>query len=68
MEINDGSMTYICTKVVLNPEDGVKIKRPSKGKEVTREELRVITDEKTQEMMKKYSNGGGEVHIKIGRG
>lgn len=68
MEINDGSMTYICTKVVLNPEDGVKVKRPSKGKEVTREELRVITDEKTQEMMKKYSNGGGEVHIKIGRG
>lgn len=68
MEINDGRMSYVCTKVVLNPEDGVKIKKPSKGKEVTREELRTITDEKTQEMMEKYKNGGGEVQIKIGRG
>ena len=68
MEVNDGSMSYVCTKVILNPEEKVKIKRPSKGKEVTREELRVITEEKTQEMMKKYSNGGGDVQIKIGRG
>ncbi len=68
MEINDGSMSYVCTKVVLNPEEGVKIKRPSKGKEVTREELRAITEEKTKEMMEKYSNGGGDVQIKIGRG
>lgn len=68
MEVNDGSMSYVCTKVILNPEEKVKIKRPSKGKEVTREELRAITEEKTQEMMKKYSNGGGDVQIKIGRG
>lgn len=68
MEINDGRMSYVCTKVVLNPEDGVKIKKPSKGKEVTREELRKITEEKTQEMMEKYKNGGGDVQIKIGRG
>jgi len=68
MEVNDGSMSYVCTKVILNPEDKIKIKQPSKGKEVTREELRTITEEKTQEMMKKYSNGGGDVTIKIGRG
>ena len=68
MEVNDGSMSYVCTKVILNPEDKIKIKRPNKGKEVTREELRIITEEKTQEMMKKYSNGNGEVTIKIGRG
>lgn len=68
MEISDGSMSYVCTKVTLNPEDKVKIKKPSKGKKVTRAELRAISEEKTQEMMKKYSNGGGDVHIKIGRG
>lgn len=68
MEISDGAMSYVCTQVVLNPKEGVKIKRPSKGKEVNREELRAITEEKTKEMMEKYSNGGGEVQIKIGRG
>jgi len=68
MELSDGSISYVCTKVTLNPEGGVKIKRPTKGKEVTREELRAITEEKTQEMMNKYKNGGGDVQIKIGRG
>ena len=67
MEVNDGTTTYICTKVVLNPEDGVKIKRPSKGKKVTREELKVEMDAKSQEMMKKYSNGKGAT-FKIGGG
>lgn len=69
MEINDGSMSYVCTKVVLNPEEKIKIKKPSKGKAVTRAELEKITEEKTQEMMKKFKNGGdGEIEIRIGRG
>ncbi|MFT7381055.1 MAG: hypothetical protein ACI9Z3_000936, partial [Roseivirga sp.] len=41
----------------------------SKGKRVNREELKVITDEKSEEMMKKFSNDGGKAHkmeIKIG--
>lgn len=68
MEINDGSMSYVCTKVVLNPEEKIKIKKPSKGKTVTRAELQKITEEKTEEMMNKYKNGKGEVEIRIGRG
>lgn len=69
MEISDGKITYLCTKVILNPEDGVKIKKPSKGKRVTPEELKVIRDEKTKEMMEKYSQGSGDgktIQIKIG--
>tara|TARA_R110001592_G_scaffold119604_4_gene322844 strand:- start:2035 stop:2880 length:846 start_codon:yes stop_codon:yes gene_type:complete len=69
MEISDGKTTYICTKVILNPEEGVKIKKPSKGKKVTPEELKVIQDEKNKEMMEKYSQGSGDGHtikIKIG--
>ncbi|WP_323755678.1 GLPGLI family protein [Roseivirga sp.] len=69
MEISDGKLTYLCTKVILNPEEGVKIKKPSKGKKVTPEELKVIQDEKTKEMMEKYSQGGGDgksFKIKIG--
>ena len=69
MEITDGKTTYLCTKVILNPEGGVKIKRPSKGKKVTPEELKIIQDEKTKEMMEKYSQGSGDgktIKIKIG--
>lgn len=68
MEVNDGTTTYICTKVVLNPEEGVNIKRPNKGKRVTREELRAEIEAKSEEMMKKYSNGRGGVSFKIGGG
>lgn len=67
LEVSNGTTSYLCTKVVLNPEDGVNIKPLKKGKAVTREELKAIREEKTQEMMQKYSNGGdGNVTIKIG--
>ncbi len=66
MEVNNGTTTFICTKVVLNPEDGVKIKRPSKGKKVTRAELKAETEAKIAEMSGKFSTGKGEMQIKIG--
>lgn len=58
LEVNDGTTSYVCTKVVLNPEDGVEIKKPNKGKKVTREEFRTEMDAKTEEMMKKFEQGG----------
>ncbi len=67
LELGDGSTTYLCTKVVLNPEEEIKIKRPSKGKKVTREELRVEMDAKLEEMSKKFKQGGkGGATIRIG--
>lgn len=67
MELSDGRMSYACTKVILNPEKGVKIKKPRKGKKVTREELRAETDAKMAEMAEKFSSGGKEgIKIKIG--
>jgi GLPGLI family protein len=68
LEVSDGSTTFLCTKVTLNPSEGVEIKKPSKGKRVNREELKVITDEKTEEMMKKFEKGGDKhgMQIKIG--
>lgn len=59
LEYDDGSVTYLCTKIVLNPEKGVEIKIPQKGKKVTEEEFEAISEQKMEEMMKKY-NGGGE--------
>lgn len=67
MELSDGRMSYACTKVILNPEKEVKIKKPKKGKKVTREELRAETDAKMAEMAEKFSSGGKEgIQIKIG--
>ncbi|MCE7996441.1 MAG: GLPGLI family protein [Roseivirga sp.] len=66
LEINDGTTTFLCTKVVLNPEGGVNIKVPSKGKKVNRKELAVIREEKTAEMMKNMKNGNGSFRISTG--
>lgn len=68
LEVKSGNMTYLCTKVVLNPEGGVNIKVPSKGKKVNREELRAIREEKTQEMMKNFKNSKGNSTFKISTG
>ncbi|MEO9872199.1 GLPGLI family protein [Ekhidna sp.] len=64
LELKDGSFTYLCTKVELNPATPIQIEVPSKGKRVTREEADKIRDEKLQEMMKKYDTGeGGERRV-----
>jgi GLPGLI family protein len=56
LEITAGKMTYLCTKVVLNPKEGVKIKVPSKGKEITRKEWEEMNEEVTEGMLKQYRN------------
>ena len=59
LELKEGNLTYLCSKIELNPEKSVEIEKPSKGKVVTREEADKIRDEKMQEMMKKYDTGDG---------
>lgn len=69
LEINDGELTLVCTKIVLNPKDDVKIEEPKKGKEVTQKEFDDIMEKKNKEMMDnmRSSRGDGEnVIIKIG--
>ncbi len=68
LEMNDGKTTFLCTKVVLNPEGGVNIKVPSKGKKVNREELSAIMEEKTKGMMKNFKNGKATSTFTIGTG
>ena len=69
LEVTDGTTSYSCTKVILNPEEGVKIRVPNKGKKISREEFAAEMEAKAQEMMKKFSNGrGGSQVIKIGGG
>ena len=61
LEINSGRTTILCTKITLNPEDKKEIKKPTKGKEVGREEYQDIVKKKMEEMraMFRARRGGG---------
>lgn len=64
LELENGNISYLCTKIELNPANRVNIEKPSKGKRVSRAEAEKIRDEKLEEMMKKYNTGeGGETQI-----
>jgi len=61
LEVNSGNKTILCSKIVMNPEEKEEIKRPTKGKEVTREEYNEIIKKKMEEMREMYGgrNRGG---------
>ena len=58
LEASDGSETILCSKIVLNPKDGVSIKEPTKGKVVNDEEYEKILEEKMKEMNERYQTDG----------
>ncbi len=70
LEVNDGSETILCSKIILNPKEGVKINEPKKGKEVTQAEFDVIMEKKMKEMNEQNNSGrrsdGNSIEIKIG--
>ena len=67
LELNNGSKTFLCTKVVLNPEETIEIKKPRKGKKVNRDEYTELVKAKMEEMSGKYSGGNGAM-FKVGGG
>ncbi len=71
LEVNDGELTLICSKIVLNPEESFEIKEPTKGKEVSQKEFNEIREKKNKEMMDQFqtrrgSGDGERVMIRIG--
>jgi GLPGLI family protein len=70
LEVNDGSETVICSKIVMNPKDNVRISEPTKGKIITQVEFNEVMEKKMKEMEERYnSNRKGEAHgvqIRIG--
>jgi GLPGLI family protein len=70
LEINDGKQQMICSQIVLNPENEVNIKKPSKGKEVNQSEFDEIRDKKLKEFQEQYRPTGRErgesIQIRIG--
>ncbi|TYB78273.1 GLPGLI family protein [Bizionia myxarmorum] len=59
LEINADKTTMLCSKIIMNPSDKDEIKKPSKGKEVTREEYNTITKQKIEEMREMNGGRGG---------
>lgn len=50
LEVNVGNTTLLCSKIVMNPEEKIKIEPLDKGKEVTKKEYKEIITGKMQEM------------------
>lgn len=70
LEVNDGTRTMVCSKIVLNPKNKIAIKEPTKGKKVDAETFKEIMDKKSKEMMERYRGNrrgdGNEIRIEIG--
>ncbi len=59
VEMNQGDRTLQAIKVDLKPVDKAALKKPAKGKKVTREEYQAIVDEKLKEMGAEGPGGEG---------
>ena len=50
LEVNAGNTTMLCSKIVLNPKERIKIEAPEKGKEITKSEYQKTIQGKMIEM------------------
>ena len=56
LEVHDGRMKMVCTKIILNPVEPVQINKPSKGKEVSQKEYNSIMNKKSEEQMEFFKS------------
>ncbi|MHA7842670.1 MAG: GLPGLI family protein [Winogradskyella sp.] len=72
LEVHDGKLTIVCSKIVLNPKEKIDITEPDKGKEVNQEKYDDIMEKKAKEMMERFRpkkgdrNDGSSFSITIG--
>ncbi len=70
LEVHEGKRTIVCSEIIINPSEKVKIKEPRGGKKVTSKEYEKIVKEKVKEMNERFKNnrkGNGEsISIEIG--
>ena len=59
LEVNAGRTTLLCSKIVMNPAEKTEIKKPEKGKEVTKKEYNDIIKKKMEEMREMYGGRRG---------
>ena len=66
LEVSDDQTTLLCTKIVMNPTDKVKIKKPKKGKIIATSDFLVLQDEKrieAREMWQKRRSSGSTARL-----
>ncbi|MFD1162590.1 MULTISPECIES: GLPGLI family protein [Hwangdonia] len=71
LEVNDGDLTLVCSKIVINPKTPLKIEEPTKGKEVTQAKFEEIMEKKSKEMLEQFRSrrgrdDGERVMIRVG--
>ena len=70
LEVNDGSESILCSKIILNPKGGITINEPKKGKVITQEKFEAIMEKKMSEMNEQNNSGrrddGNSIEIRIG--
>jgi GLPGLI family protein len=65
LEMQKKSQRLLCTKVILNPDEEITIEVPSKGKKVSKDEYKEISEKKFQKMMEQYRGKGSGETIEI---
>lgn len=50
LEVSAGNTTILCSQIVMNPKDKIKIEAPDKGKEITKSKYQETIKEKMLEM------------------
>jgi len=50
LEVNDGETTMLCSKLIMNPKEKIKIEAPKKGKEISKMDYKVTITKKMTEM------------------
>jgi len=58
LQVEDGDLTVLCSKIVLNPKEEIAIEVPKKGKKVTQAEFDEIQEKKNAEMMERFQSDG----------
>lgn len=67
LEVHDGSVSVLCSKLVLNPKPKIDITAPKKGKKISKAEFDKIVEQKTKEMMQmEDGRSDNKMMIKIG--
>ncbi len=63
LEANFDETVILCSKIILNPKDKIEIKKPKKGKKVTKKEY----DSLIEKQLEKMKDEKGNIKIEINR-
>ncbi len=69
LELKEGDLTIVCTEIVMNPSEKIKIEEPNKGKVISQAKYEKIMDEKSKENLERFRAKKGNVEhreIRIG--